>query len=37
MTTAVIIGIGTLLAVLSVFVRVEAHIREYEERERKRG
>ena len=32
MTTAVIIGIGTLLAVLSVFIRAEAQIRENEKR-----
>ena len=31
MTTATIIGIGTLLAVLSVFLRVEARIRDVEE------
>jgi hypothetical protein len=35
MTTAVIITIGVLLAVLSVFVRVEARIRECEERDSK--
>lgn len=28
MTTAIIIGIGTLLAVLSVFIRVEARLME---------
>lgn len=36
-TTAVIIGIATLLAVLSVFLRVEARLAELEERERKHG
>lgn len=35
MTTAIIIGIGTLLAVLSVFIRVEARLMELEKREGK--
>ena len=33
MTTLVIVGIGTLLAILSVFARAEAKIRELEERD----
>lgn len=35
MTTAIIIGIGTLLAVLSVFARVESRLMELEERDGK--
>ena len=35
MTTAIIIGIGTLLAVLSVFIRVEARLMEIEKRDGK--
>lgn len=34
-TTAVIISMGVLLAILSVFVRVENRIREVEERNSK--
>lgn len=33
--TAIILTMGALLAVLSVYIRVEARLRECEERERK--